>query len=580
MIQDCTWAIGGEAGFGINAAGAMLTKACSRNGYGIITSNEYPSLIRGGHNFVSLRIASKEIFAPKASVDILVALNKETVEFHKKQLASDAIVMFDPKDYEWKKEEVGTGVTLVAIPLTELVKKRDGDAVMRNTIALGATMVFLGKELSFLTAVIKDMFAKKGEAVINENIKIAEEGYNYAKSNFASVTSHALAVGEITDPKLLMNVSEAVGLGAIAGGMKFAAIYPMTPINALIPFFNDNAKKFNIVYKQPEDEIAGVNMAVGASLAGARSMVATSGGGFALMVEAVSMTGIMEVPLVIDLGMRPGPATGMPTWTEQGELHMAIHAGHGDFPKIVLAPGDVEEGYTLTKKAFDLADEFQTSVIILTDKYLNETQWQLSASVVKDIKEVAVTTTVNASDLNDTPVFKRYSVDTKTGVSPRSLPGMKNGEYIANSYEHEEDGYTTEEAGVRVAQVDKRAKKLQTILQAALQPIVSGDDNADITFVTFGSIKGVIREAMPILSKAGKKVKHIHFAWVYPVPVGVGELLSKEKQLVCVEQNATGQLASVIKEATGISIKEVWTKYDGRQWTVEEIVMKAKGAGK
>jgi len=574
MIQDCTWAIGGEAGFGINSAGFMLAKACSRNGYGIVGSNEYPSLIRGGHNFVSLRISAADIFAPKATVDILVALNKETVALHTKQLASNALVLYDPNDYEWKKEDVAGDVTLVAIPFSELVKKLQGDAVMRNTIALGATMMFLGKELSFLTAVIKDIFMKKGEEVIQENIKIATEGYTYAKSNFASIISHILAPGEIKDPKLIMNVCEAVGLGAIAGGMKFAAIYPMTPINALIPFFTDNAKKFNIVYKQPEDEIAGINMAVGASLAGARSMVATSGGGFALMVEAVSMTGIMEVPLVINLGMRPGPATGMPTWSEQAELRMAIHAGHGEFPRIVLAPGDVEEGYTLTKKAFDLADEFQIPVLILTDKYLNETQWQMSATVVKDMTQVASTTTVNAADLKETPPFKRYSVNTQTGVSVRSLPGMKSGEYIANSYEHEEDGFTTEDAGVRVAQVDKRLKKAQAILQKAFKPIVSGEDVADITFVSFGSLKGVIREAVTTLTKSGKSVKHIHFAWVYPMTIDIGTMLAKEKHLVCIEQNATGQLASVIKEATGITIKDVWRKYDGRQWTVEEIVNK------
>lgn len=577
MIQDCTWGIGGEAGFGINAAGFMLAKACSRNGYGIIGSNEYPSLIRGGHNFISLRISTAEIFAPKATVDILVALNKETVALHVKQLAPNALVLYDPKDYEWKKEEVGTGVTLVAVPFSELVRKLQGNTVMRNTIALGATMVFLGKDLSFLTSVIRDMFAKKGEAVIAENIKIAEEGYNYAKANFGTVVSHVLDAGVIKDPKLIMNVSEAVGLGAIAGGMKFAAIYPMTPINALIPLFTDNAKKFNIVYKQPEDEIAGINMAVGASLAGARSMVATSGGGFALMVEAVSMTGIMEVPLVIDLGMRPGPATGMPTWTEQGELHMAIHAGHGEFPRIVLAPGDVEEGYALTKQAFDLADEFQIPVIVLTDKYLNESQWQISADIVKDMGQAASTTTVNAADLKETPVFKRYSVNTQTGVSARSLPGMKFGEYIANSYEHEEDGYTTEDAATRVAQVDKRLKKGQLILQKAMQPVVSGADVADITFVSFGSLKGVIREAVTTLTKEGMKVKHMHFAWVYPMPAGIGETLAKEKRLICIEQNATGQLASVIREATGITIKDVWKKYDGRQWTAEEILGKVKG---
>jgi len=564
MRNDITWAIGGEAGFGLNVAGSMLAKACSRNGYGVIASNEYPSLIRGGHNFVSLHISTNEIFAPKSSIDILIALNKETVDVRKKQLAPNALILYDPKDYEWKKEEFGSDITLIPVSFS--------GAAMKNTIALGATMVFFGKEISVLTDVIKDIFAKKGEKVINENIKIATEGYNYAKSKFASITSHTLASGEIKDAKLMMNVSEAVGLGAIAGGMKFAAIYPMTPINALIPFFTDNATKLNIVYKQPEDEIAGINMAIGASLAGARSMVATSGGGFALMVEALSMTGIMEVPLVVDLGMRPGPATGMPTWTEQGELHMAIHAGHGEFPRIVLAPGDVEEGYGLTKKAFDLADEFQIPVIVLTDKYLNETQWQLSESVVNHMNQSVSNTTIG--NIKDTPPFKRYDVDTQTGVSMRSLPGMKYGEYIANSYEHEEDGYTTENAQVRISQVNKRLKKAQAILKKALQPVIFGNTDADVTFISFGSLKGVIREAVATLIKKGKKVKHMHVAWVYPIPESFGEMLSREKRLICVEQNATGQLASVIKEATGITIKEKWLKYDGRQWTVEEIIEK------
>lgn len=574
MIHDLTWVIGGEAGFGINAAGSMLAKACSRNGYGVIASNEYPSLIRGGHNAVSLRIASTEICAPKETIDIIVALNKETVELHKKQLASNALILYDPNDYTWKKEEVGSEMTLLAIPFSEIVKKLEGDEVMRNTIALGATMVFFGKELSFLTVVIKDIFAKKGEDVIRENMRSAEEGYAYVTSHFAQITSHVLSPGEIQEPKLIMNASEAVGLGAIAGGMKFAAIYPMTPINALIPLFTDNAKKLDIVYKQPEDEIAGINMAVGASLAGARSMVATSGGGFALMVEALSMTGIMEVPLVIDLGMRPGPATGMPTWTEQGELHMAIYAGHGEFPRIVLAPGDVEEGYTLAKKAFDLADAFHIPVIILTDKYLNETQWQLSESVTSDTSQVASTTTVNASDLKDTSLYKRYNLDTPTGVSTRSLPGMKNGEYLANSYEHEEDGYTTEDAAARISQVEKRLKKQEAIIKKAFQPVILGEDDADITFVSFGSLKGIMKELVTLLTKEGKKVKHIHFSWVYPMPSTIGTLLAKEKRLICIEQNATGQLASVIREATGVDIKEQWHKYDGRQWTVEEIIHK------
>jgi 2-oxoglutarate ferredoxin oxidoreductase subunit alpha len=566
MMQDLTWAIGGEAGFGMNVAGFILAKIFSREKYAVIATNEYPSLIRGSHNFVSLRVSTREIFAPKQSIDILVALNKETVDLHKKQLARDAIILFDPDNYEWEKEEIGTGVVLIPMKFS--------GAAMKNTIALGATIALLGKDFSILSGMLHEQFSKKGEGIIAENIKVAEYGYQFVKDNYKKVDTHVLSPGNREKPQLVVNASEAVGLGAIAGGMKFAAIYPMTPINSLIPLFADHAKDLGIVYKQPEDEIAGINMAIGASLAGARSMVATSGGGFALMVEGVSMAGIMEVPLVVDLGMRPGPATGMPTWTEQGELWMAIHAGHGEFARIVLAPGDAEDSFALTKKAFHLAEKYQIPVFVLTDKYLNESLWQMPQPAVSVENTKLAMTTAEQKDVTNNQPFLRYDTNTKDGVSLRSLPGMSQGEYVANSYEHGEDGYTTEDAGMRKRMVDKRMRKTEAIRQIAEAPVVYGDSDADIAFVCFGSVKGVIRQAIDDLKKDGKKAKLLFFGWVYPLPESIGEILAKEKRVICVEQNATGQLASVIREQTGFEIKEKWLKYDGRQWTVKEILEK------
>jgi len=571
MQKDISWAIGGEAGFGIMAAGTMLAKAFSRTGYRTIAINEYPSLIRGGHNFVDVRIATKEIFSPKKHIDLLVALHKQAVELHKEDISSKSVVLFDPKDYEWKKEEFTDSPTLIPIPLADIVKKFGGNPIVRNTVALGASMALLGKDLSFLSVVIKDQFFKKGQAVVDENTEIAQAGFDFIKEMYPSIQSLYIDEPEQKNPHLVMNASEAVGLGAVAGGMKFAAIYPMTPINGLIQLFADHEKEFDIIYKQPEDEIAGINMAIGASLAGARSMVATSGGGFALMVEAVSMTGIMEVPLVVDLGMRPGPATGMPTWTEQGELQMVIRAGHGDFSRIVLAPGDIDECFTLTQQAFHLADQFQIPVFLLTDKYLNETQWQISQNFLEKVQEMK-TSLVEASKISSD--FKRYNLQTDDGVSKRSLPGMKNGQYLANSYEHDEFGWTTEDAIARKAMVDKRAKKLQKIQQEALSPVILGEENADITFVSFGSLKGVIRESLMMLQQKQIKGKLIHFPWVYPLPNGIETLFEKEKRIVCVEQNSTGQLAQLIHATTGREIKELWLKYDGRQWKPEEIVEK------
>lgn len=574
MKTDVTWGIGGEAGFGIMSSGTMLAKTFSRAGYGVIASNEYPSLIRGGHNFVSVRMTTTIMHAPKKSLQILIALNKETVNLHKDDLENQAYLVYDEKDYAWKQEEFSRPVTLISVPFTELVREKNGDAVMRNTIALGVTMGLLGKDVSLLAAVIKDQFKGKNEQIITDNIAIATSGYAYVKKQYPNCAAMAIAEGTVKEPQLVMNASEAFALGALAGGMKFAAIYPMTPINALIPLFADHAEELGIVYKQPEDEIAGITMALGASLGGARSMVATSGGGFALMVEAISMAGIMEVPVVVDLGMRPGPATGMPTWTEQGELQMVLRAGHGEFPRIILAPGDVEQSYSLAKMSFDLASSFQTPVFVLTDKYINETQWQLKKSlltspVVTEAKEAA------PSEVND---FKRYDTAVANGISARSLPGMKNQEYLANSYEHDEYGYTTEESTMRTKQVDKRARKMEAIRAIAPKPQVFGEAQADITFVTFGSLKGVILDAMETLKQEGIKAKLIHFTWVYPlVEKDIKPLLEAEKRLIAVEQNATGQLASLIREETGVTIPEKWNKYDGRQWLSEEIVLKVKG---
>lgn len=570
MKTALTWAIGGEAGFGIMSSGTILAKLFTRTGYGVIAINEYPSLIRGGHNFVSVTLSTHPIHAPKQKINILIALNKETVELHKDALEEGAAIVFDPNESEWKQEQFPFPVTLIPIPFAEIVKKLGVDSVMRNTIALGATLGILGKDFSLLGDILREQFAKKGEAVVSENINIAKEGYDLIQKTFSDIQQFRLDPGTIQESRLIVNASEAVGLGAVNGGMKFAAIYPMTPINALIQLFADNAKELGIVYKQPEDEIAGINMAVGASLAGARSMVATSGGGFALMVEAVSMTGIIEVPLVIDLGMRPGPATGMPTWTEQGELQMAIHAGHGDFPRIVLAPGDVEECFTMSTQAFNLAEQFQIPVFILTDKYLNETQWQLSRSCIQKVGEIS--TRVDAQTLPETGRFKRYDLHTDNGVSPRSLPGMKNGTYLANSYEHDETGLTTEEKAMRVMQVEKRAKKTRAITAVAIPPVVIGSEHADVTFVTFGSLKGVVREALPVIEATGTSAKLIHFPWVYPLPADTKKVLEQEKHIIIIEQNSTGQFASLIREHTGIEAAERWLKYDGREWTPEEIV--------
>lgn len=577
MVDNVTWKIGGEAGFGIMSAGNVLAKTFTRAGFHIFAVNDYPSLIRGGHNVVSVRIGSTPFSGINRDLHILVALNSETVILHKDELSPGALVLFDPSEKEWTTADFPREVVLLPVPLKDIVTGLKADLVMRNTVVLGASVALLGAPFEALLSVIHDQFIHKGQEVVDQNEKIARAGYDYIKEHFSDKTSMHLSPGTITEKQLVINGSEAVGLGAIKAGLKFAAIYPMTPINALIAFLADHAKELGVVYKQPEDEIAGITMAIGASVAGVRSMVATSGGGFALMVEGLSLAGMIEVPLVIDLGMRVGPATGMPTYTEQGELLFAIHAGHGEFARIILAPGDAEEAYHLTIDAFQLADAYQVPVFVLTDKYLNESQWCMKLShfqkpVVIDRGKLILGDTGKPEG-----TFERYDTSVSDGVSPRSVPGTKNGQYYANSYEHDGTGHVTDHADKRREMVEKRLRKVQSIESVVPPPVTYGDTDAELTLVTWGTTKGAVISVMETLRLQGKKVRVVTFPWIYPFPVSATkEILGKAKRAVVIEQNATGQLAWLIRAETGIDIAEKFIKYDGRPWLPEELLEKLK----
>lgn len=575
MIDSVTWKIGGEAGFGIMAAGTMLARSFARHGYHVMATNEYPSLIRGGHNLVTVRIAVKPFASMNRDVHILVALHNPCIELHKEELNENALVVFDPKDHEWKAGDFPKPVILFPVPLAQLVSESGGAPIMRNTVALGVTVALLGADFSFLQEVIHDQFKKKDQKIIDANVAIAKAGFDYIKNTFPGESSMHLTASQKKEDHLVINASESLGIGAYRAGLKFAAIYPMTPINSLITFLADHAKDLKIVYKQPEDEIAGINMAIGASVAGARSMVATSGGGFALMVEGLSLAGIMELPIVINLGMRVGPATGMPTYTEQGELQFAIHAGHGEFPRIILAPADAAEAYSLAIDAFNLADRYQIPVFLLTDKYMNESQWCVAKSHFTGEALIDRGKLARDTDLPTDGSFKRYQLDTPDGVSARSIPGQKGGVYFSNGYEHDEVGHVTETSAMRTSQVNKRLKKFTAMQQDIRTPVIYGDTEAEITFVSWGSSRGVVLDAIDMLRAKGKTAKLVHFTWLYPFPQEEAlAALSFATRLIDVEQNATGQLASLIREHTGVLIKEKILKYDGRPLYPEEIVEK------
>ncbi|PIY95692.1 MAG: 2-oxoacid:acceptor oxidoreductase subunit alpha, partial [Candidatus Kerfeldbacteria bacterium CG_4_10_14_0_8_um_filter_42_10] len=407
-INHFNWKIAGEAGYGIKASGMMFAKACTRGGLQIFDYSEYPSLIRGGHNTYQVNVSEEEVFSPKLEVDLLVALNQDTIDFHKNELSKQAGVIYDHEDKKIKTAGIkNKSVQLFPIPLSRLAKESGGKEIMRNSVALGASFALLDYDFKYLQGVITESFQKKGKEVVDLNVRIAEAGFNYVSQNFDMAKYPYQLKPLSSPPRMVLTGNEAIALGAIQAGCKFISAYPMTPATPILHYLASQQKNHNLIVKQTEDEISAITMAIGANYAGVRAMTCTSGGGFALMVEGLGLAGITETPLVIAEVQRPGPATGLPTWTEQADLQFIIHAAQGEFPRIVIAPGDVEESFYATQSAFNLAEKYQLPVFILSDKLLgesNKSQEFFDPKIVK-IERGALLTN---AQLQKTKKYKRY----------------------------------------------------------------------------------------------------------------------------------------------------------------------------
>jgi len=567
MLTDTfTLKIGGAAGQGIRSTGLMFAKLCARSGYHIHTYTEYPSLIRGGHNVMQVGFSKEAILSPLQSTNLLIALNQETIDSHFVELeAGSALVYDDGENLDLSK--VGDAIYKFPVPLAKLALMACGKELLGNTVALGAALSLLSGSLTILNYLIEEEFSVKGQELVADNKKAAELGYNFVKEKHADKITDVLKVTGDQTQKMLVNGNEAIALGAIAAGMQFTAIYPMTPISNILHTLATLQEEYGFIYKQPEDEISAINMAIGASYAGARSMTATSGGGFCLMTEGLGLSGMTETPLVIIEGMRPGPATGLPSWTEQGDLKFMLSAHQGDFPRIVLAPGDNEEAFYLTREAFNLADHYQLPVIVLVDKNICENDQSFEEFDAEfdrvDRGKLAV------GRLTD---YQRYGA-SEDGVSIRALPGSGNF-FITNADEHNEYGFSTEESGDRVKQMEKRMQKLKSCTSFSMpEPKLYGPLKADITIVSWGSTKGAILEAI----REFPNVNFLHLTWLSPFPAdSVKTVLTTSRQVLGVESNFSGQLAELIREKTGIEITERLLKYDGRPIYKDEIVTKIK----
>lgn len=542
--------VGGAAGQGIETTVAMLEKFLKKSGYFVYTIRDFMSRVRGGHNFSIIRFSNEEISSHSNVLDGIIALNHETILLHEDELKDDGFILCD--------SSIETDdARAIRLNMNEMAKDI-GNPRVSGSIAIGVILKLFNESLDNVEEVMK---ASLKEQYVDINIEAIQLGYKSVEGKYSRLE------GDYQD-HMLISGNESLSLGAIAGGLKFYSAYPMSPATSILEYLSSKSKEAGIVVEQAEDEIAAANMAIGASFAGARAMTGTSGGGFALKVESVGLAGIAEIPVVYVNVQRPGPATGLPTRTEQSDLKFVISSSQGEFPRMVIAIRDQEDGFYQTARALNLAEKYQIPVIILSDQYIADT-----TSSVKpfDISRITMEEPAKEEDVEGEYLRYRYTED---GISPRLIPGKTKHLVAADSDEHNERGKITESADTRIKMVDKRMKKLEKLKEELEEPIFIGEDFCDTLLVGWGSTYGPLKEAINKLNKEDKGTYGaLIFGDIYPLPTMKLQAKAKEAiRIINVEQNATGQLAGLIREETGIVCADSILKYDGRQISSEEIV--------
>ncbi len=541
-MQEISILVGGKAGDGVKQSANSIARAFNRMGYSVFVYEDYPSIIRGGHNFSIIRASQKRIKSHQNQIDIVVAFNRETIDLHKEKMKDDVVVIFDSNEFLYKDG--------IGIEMTKIAQENKLPLIVRNSVALGALAGAAGINFSLIKDVIKSTLGDKQE----ENIKMAAVGCKMAKKVIAVQKTK-------NSQKPLLTGNEAIALGAVLGGLKFYIAYPMTPATSILHFLAQNQDELNIKTIQPENEISAVLMAEGCAYAGAKSMIGTSGGGFALMIEALSMAGQAEIPVMFVLSQRPAPGTGVPTYSMQGDLLFALNAGHGDFEKIVAAPADADQAFYLSAKLLNLAWKFQVPTILLSDKHLSESTFSFQGSKKRIKNESALL-------WNKRGVYKRY-LQTKNGISPLAFAGEKNAIVKSTSYAHDEYGLTVEKSEMVVKMIDKRLRKKETIIKEMKKEKVVevyGNKKSENALVAWGSSVGAAIEAAQNLN-----IKLIQPIYLEPFPVwAIEKELRGVKNLINIETNVCGQLARVLRQ-NGIETNHKILKYDARPFTPLEL---------
>jgi 2-oxoglutarate ferredoxin oxidoreductase subunit alpha len=557
---DVSVVICGQAGQGVQTVEYLLTRVLKLAGYHVFATKEYMSRVRGGANSTSIRVSSSPVQAYVARMDILVALNKGAVEHVSERFTDETVVLAE-------KEHIGD----VSLPegckyfdvAFEQIASDIGKKIYSNVVAVGALTAVLGVDLDAVTEYVKRYFASKSDEIVESNVEAAKAGYE-AVDRLDIPAEFKLEGSGAADVKdrLLLSGGEAVGLGAIAGGCRFISAYPMSPSTAVLVFLAEHGREFGVLAEQAEDEIAAINMAVGAWYAGARAMITTSGGGFALMTEGVSLAAMLETPVVAHVAQRPGPATGLPTRTEQGDLELVLYAGHGEFPRVIFAPGTLAEAFELTQKAFNLADRYQIPVFILTDQYLVDSYYDMPGL---DLGSVRVQHHVAKTPKD----YRRYEL-VEGGISPRGIPGHGQGLVVVDSDEHDEEGHITEDLNLRVQMVDKRLAKGQGLTDEIVPPELLGPEDYTNLVICWGSTYHVVKEGLEMLGRDDTAM--LHYKQVYPLHPDTAGYIEKAKTSIVVESNATGQFRKLIRLHAATDTDEGIVKYDGLSFAVEDIV--------
>ncbi len=571
MTKDITVGISGAAGMGMQSISFTLAKSFLRAGYNVFVWQDVMSRIRGGNNTSIIRISTSPVNSIKESFDVLVALDLLAIKRNALKVKAGGFLLYDGEKQRAEEPKAGW----ISVPFEKLAAEAGGDKIMMNSAATGAVLALLGADVSKeCDEVIAELFSKKGEAAVTANLRALKAGIAAVTPGISGRFMLAPTLKTNSKNKVLVNGSEALGLGAVSAGLKFYAGYPMSPATSIMEYVAAKSREFGIVMEQAEDEIAAINMAVGAGYGGVRAMTCTSGGGFALMTEGVSLAGMTETPVVIGISQRPGPATGFPTRTEQGDLNMTLFAGHGDFARVILAPSSAADGPVIMGRAFNLAEKYQIPVFVLSDQYFNDSTFSVDLNKVKtepvDRGKLLLEFSGNYN-------YKRYDLSDGR-VSARLIPGAKDQVVYADSDEHTEEGHITESAEIRLKMLDKRAGKLAELAKVMEQPAYYGSEKPEIVLVSWGSSLGAVTEAVDMLNVSGKSAGALHFTDIWPLPeMKPGFKISSGLKYIGVENNYSGQFADIFEKHTGIKFSKRVLRYDGHPLTAEYIIRGLEG---